>query len=273
VVTIYDVIGVLDPSFLRSPLDRKTYRLAMHQAVRSAAGILTLSTVGKDGLVEHFEADPERVLVTPAAVDPGFSVAASEEIEKVRTRLGLAERYVLHLGTNKPHKNLVRLVRAWAAVCGKQGQDEPVWQLVLAGRHDRRHPEVRDAVRELGLTGVRFLGEVAEEDLAALYSGAELFVLPSLAEGFGLPLLEAMACGTAVACSRAASVPPVAGAAAAYFDPGDVDSIAATLARLIANGGYRQMLVDRGVKHAAQFSWDKTARQTLQFYRRVADGG
>ncbi len=274
VVTVYDVIGALDPAFLPSKLDRKKYHLAMQQAVRSAAGLLTLSQVGKDGLVEHFGADPERIMVTPAAVDSGFTSVSSDEVEEMRTRLGLPERYVLHVGTDKPHKNLVRLVRAWAAMRASQkaGKDDSGWKLVLAGRHDRRRPEIREAVRELGLTDVRFLGEVAEDDLAALYSGAGLFVLPSLAEGFGLPVLEAMACGTAVTCSRSVSVPPVAGAAAAYFDPEDVDAIAATLTRLLSNGGYRQMLADRGARHAAQYSWDKTARQTLRFYRRWAGG-
>jgi alpha-1,3-rhamnosyl/mannosyltransferase len=273
-VTVYDVIGALDPAFLPSKLDRKAYRLAMQQAVRSAAGIVTLSKVGKDGLVEHFAADPERVLVTPAAVDPGLSAAPPEAMESVRDRLGLPERYVLHVGTNKPHKNLVRLVRAWAAVREKQkaGGGDPGWKLVFAGRHDRRHPEAGDAVRELGLGNVRFLGEVAEDDLSALYTGAGLLVMPSLAEGFGLPVLEAMACGTAVACSRSVQVPPVAGAAAAYFDPEDVESIAATLARLLTNGGYRQILADRGAGHVAQFSWDKTALQTLRLYRRLAGG-
>jgi glycosyltransferase involved in cell wall biosynthesis len=273
-VTVYDVIGVLDPAFLPSKLDRRAYRLAMQQAVRAAAGILTLSKAGKDGLVEHFEADPERVLVTPAAVDPGFAPASPAAVDRARSRLGLPERYVLHVGTDKPHKNLVRLVRAWAAVRDKHkaGTDDPGWKLVLAGRHDRRRSEAADAVRELGLTGVRFLGEVAEEDLPALYTGAGLFVLPSLAEGFGLPVLEAMACGTAVACSRAVNVPPVAGAAAAYFDPEDVESIAVTLVRLLGNGGYRQMLADRGARHATQFSWTKTAQQTLRFYHRLAGG-
>ncbi len=272
VVTVYDVIGALDISFLPSKIDRKAYRLAMQQAVRSAAGILTLSTVGRDGLVKHFEADPQRVLVTPGAADPGFAAAPQETIAKLRDRLGLPKHYALHVGTNKPHKNLVRLVQAWAKVreTQKEGKEDLGWKLVLAGRHDRRHPEVRDTVRELGLTGVRFLGEVAEADLAALYSGAGLFVLPSLVEGFGLPVLEAMACGTAVACSRSSTVPPVAGPAAAYFDPEDVDSIAAVLTRLLANGGYRQMLAERGAHHAAQLTWDKTARQTLRFYRRLA---
>lgn len=272
VVTVYDVIGALDPAFLPAKLDRKKYRLAMQQAVRSAAGILTLSQVGKNGLVEHFEADPERIMVTPAAVDPGFTAASSAEVEDLRRRLGLPERYVLHVGTDKPHKNLVRLVQAWAAVRAsrKAAGDDPGWELVLAGRHDQRRTGSREAVSELGLTGVRFLGEVAEDDLATLYSGAGLFILPSLAEGFGLPVLEAMACGTAVACSRSASVPPVAGAAAAYFDPEDVAAIAATLTRLLANGGYRQMLADRGARQVAQYSWDKLARQTLRFYRRWA---
>lgn len=111
--------------------------------------------------------------------------------------------------------------------------------------------------------------EVAEKDLPALYAAAELFVLPSLEEGCGLPLLEAMACGTAVACSRISSPPAVAGAGAAFFDPTDVGSIAGTLARLLKNKGYRQMLAERGSQRAEQFSWGKTAQQTLAAYRRL----
>jgi alpha-1,3-rhamnosyl/mannosyltransferase len=171
----------------------------------------------------------------------------------------------LYIGSNKPHKNLMRLVKAWAKI-----PPPPDISLVIAGVWDRRFPEVKLMAQELGLTGsMIFLGPVEEADLPALYSGALAFVFPSEYEGFGLPVLEAMACGVPVACSNVSSLPEVAGDAALTFAPMDVEAMAATLHRLIKDAELRVNLKERGLHRAAQFSWEKTAQATLHLYREL----
>ena len=144
--------------------------------------------------------------------------------------------------------------------------------LLFAGVHDGCGYRVKTAARRLGCHGVRCLGAVADADLPALYSGAELLVLPSITEGFGLPVVEAMACGTPVACSKSGALPEVASHAAVYFDPLDAGSIATVLNRLLQNPAYRRALGERGRARAAQLSWKQTARRTLDAYRLAAGG-
>ena len=268
VLGFYDTIATRSPRDLPSPQARMAARLATRLALKSARTVITLSRFVKDDLVKTFRLPPERVVVTPGAAAEDFAPAPPEAIAELRSRLGLPERYALHVGTNKPHKNLARLMEAWAEVRGFEDSD---CGLVFAGAHDRRHFRADSTARRLGFGDVRCLGAVAERDLPALYSGAEIFVLPSLYEGFGLPVLEAMACGTPVACSQASSLPEVALHAAAYFDPEDTASIAAALARLLKNPGYRRILGERGRGRAGQLSWKQTARLTLDAYRQAVE--
>lgn len=264
VVGIYDAIAARSPRDLPSASARLGLRLGLRLALRSARAVITLSQHARNDLVKTFRLPPERVVVTPAAAPPELAPATPEAVDELRARLHLPERYVLHVGTNKPHKNLERLMEAWAEVRAFKDLD---CGLLFAGVHDPRHYRVRSAARRLGFDDVRCLGEVAEDDLPALYSGAELFVLPSISEGFGLPVAEAMACGTAVACSKSGALPEVASHAAVYFDPLDTGAIAASLARLLKNPGYCRMLAERGRARAAQLSWKQTARRTLDAYR------
>jgi alpha-1,3-rhamnosyl/mannosyltransferase len=183
----------------------------------------------------------------------------------VRDSHGLPERYILYLGSNKPHKNLVRLVEAWAVL-----QPQPL-PLVVAGFWDARYPGPRQHAEELGIEEVIWLGPVPEQDLPALYTGATLFVFPSLYEGFGLPVLEAMACGTPVACSDSSSLPEVAGDAAILFDSTDVGDMAEAIGLLLGNPDLRQRLAKAGLQRAKRFSWQRTAKETLEVYRHVLD--
>jgi alpha-1,3-rhamnosyl/mannosyltransferase len=178
---------------------------------------------------------------------------------------------VLYLGSNKPHKNLVRLIEAWRIVTSSF--QLPASCLIVAGVWDERYPEVKLRAAELGLGDrVIFLGPVAESDLPALYSGATLFAFPSIYEGFGLPVLEAMACGVPVVCSNVSSLPEVAGAAALLVDPLDVDGLAAAIGRVLADGNLRAELRQKGVAQAARFTWEETARRTLAIYREQVVG-
>lgn len=267
VVGIYDTIPARFPETLPSPAARMAVRLGVRMALRSARVVLTLSRFAKDDLAATHGLPEDRFAVTPAAAAEHFQPAADETVAELRSRLDLPRKYVLHVGTNKPHKNLERLVEAWTELRTAGKADG--WGLVLAGAHNPRHFSAEDAAQRLGPKGLRLLGAVAESDLPTLYSGAEIFVLPSLYEGFGLPVLEAMACGTVVACAKASSLPEVAAHAAAYFEAEDTASIVQTLGRLLKNPGYGRVLAERGRARAAQLTWRQTARLTLDAYRRA----
>jgi len=179
---------------------------------------------------------------------------------------------VLYLGSNKPHKNLERLVEAWALLQPRgsapaAGQPVP---LVIAGAWDDRFPEARRRAEALSLGAqIRWLGPAPEADLPALYSGALLFVFPSLHEGFGLPVLEAMACGAPVVCSNSSSLPEVAGDAALTVDPLDTEKLASAIGQALEEERLRQELRAKGLRQAGSYSWPRTARLTIETYRRT----
>ncbi len=269
VLTLYDIISHTHPHSLPSARARLLFEITTRLALRSAHLILTLSHDAAKALHHHYNVPPDKIVVTPGAADARFSPASAEAIAAVRARYDLPPAYVLYLGINKPHKNLVRLVEAWSKV---SHEERGGVTLVLAGREDARYSDHRRRAAELGLGNrVRFLGDVAEADLPALYSGALAFVFPSLAEGFGLPVLEAMACGTPVVCSNLSSLPEVVGDAALLVNPYDVVALAAAICRLLADESLRQEMRAKGLAQAAKFSWERTARETLAAYRRLAD--
>ena len=263
VVNIFDLIPLLDGGGM-SPGQRRVYAAAVRMAARLARLVLTASRAAAADIQRLLHVPDSRLRVIAAAADPVFCPQPAERIRAVRSKLALPERYVLYVGTNKPHKNLVRLVEAWQRI--------PLSSvpLVLAGRWDPRYPESRKRTVALGLEDrVRFLGPIAEADLPALYSGATLAVVPSLHEGFGLPLIEAMACGAPVACARAEALLEVAGDASVLFDPADIESIATALATVLGDAGRRTELAARSLERATQFSWSTTARETLTAYREI----
>ncbi len=267
VVGLYDTIVAKFPDSVPSAKARLAAIVGTRVALRTAHTVITLSRFAKNDLVETLGIPAERVMVTPGAPPEGFAPAPEDDVAELRQRLLLPERFVLHVGTNKAHKNLKRLMEVWGELQSDAGVD---WGLVLAGEHDRQQLDAASIARRLELKDFRCLGAVAEDDLQALYTAARLLVVPSLYEGFGLPVLEAMACGTPVACSKTSSLPEVAGHAAIYFDPEDSSSMVQALKRLFKNPGYLRMLGERSQTRAAQLTWKQTARLTLDAYRRAA---
>lgn len=266
VATIHDLIPLLYPQTV-SLRARLLFRIAVRLALRAADRVIAGAEASRRDLVRILGVDPARVAVTPYAADPNFHPRPPAEIERVRRRFALPDEYILYFGSNKPHKNLVTLVEAYATMAAETGA-----RLVIAGYWDAAHPESQRCAEALGLgERVRFLGPVNETDAPALYSGATCFVFPSRYEGFGLPVLEAMACGAAVACSNTSSLPEVGGDAALYFDPEDVAAIARTLHALVADPGLRQAAAQKGLEQARRFSWSRTATQTLEVYRSLVD--
>jgi glycosyltransferase involved in cell wall biosynthesis len=266
VVTVYDLIPLLFPGVV-SPWARLLFRWMTALALRVASHVIVISQATRRDLLAFYRLSPQKVTAIHLAADPGFHPLSCTRVERVRRKYALPEEYVLYLGINKPHKNLVRLIDAFSCITRHHTLR---FALVIAGAWDSRYLEPKERVKALGLeNAIRFLGPVPEEDLPALYAGAVLFVFPSLYEGFGLPVLEAMACGVPVACSDISSLLEVCGDAVLYFDPGDVESIAEVLCSAMTNPDLRATLQERGLTRTAQFSWEQTARETLDLYRRI----
>ena len=264
VLTCYDFIPLIFPEYFTFR-QRIIYRIANKLAFRSASTIISISETTKRDATRLFGIGQDRIRAIPLGVDAHFTPASGPDADKVRAIYGLPGRYVLYVGTNKPHKNLARLVEAWGLAQRQAAQDHV---LVVAGYWDERYPEARLLAAKSDFPGrVVFAGPVNDDHLPALYSGASLFVFPSLYEGFGLPVLEAMACGAPVACSSTNALAEVAGNAAFLFDPLDSAAMAEGIARLLSDPERLHSLRENGLKRAELFAWEKTASETQAVYR------
>ena len=273
VLTFYDLIPLQHPETV-SRRARLLFRLTMGMALGVSASVLSISEAARRDVLARFKLPPERVTTTALAADARFCPQPPDEVARVRAAYNVPQEMVLFVGINKPHKNLVRLIEAFGRLL-QQGSSAT---LVLAGPWDDRYPEAKAVAASMPgrLPGnlpagesVRFLGPVADADLPALYAAASVFVLPSLYEGFGLPVLEAMACGAAVACSSTSSLPEIVGDAALTFDPQDVEAMAEAIGRLLGDEELRRHMAQTGLAQAASFTWEKTAALTLAVYRQV----
>lgn len=261
VTTLYDAIPQLFPTEV-SFRARLLFGTLTRLAARSSSRILTISASAGGDLARLYGFDPAKITVTPLAADERFRPQSAETIQQLRSKYSLPKRYMLSLASNKPHKNLPLLIESFALL---QRSNAPT--LVLAGHWDARFPGARAEAERSGLQAqIRFLPNVANEDLPALYAGAELFVFPSRYEGFGLPPLEALAVGTPVICGDHSSLPEVVGDAALFVDVADAAAIANGMQALLNNAAKRAELRARGFEQAARFSWQRTAQQTLQIY-------
>lgn len=266
-LTLYDLIPEQFPQLV-SLQARLFARLATHLALRTGDQFLAISEAARQAFLSHYALDPTTVTAVPLAADKKFKPQPETAVAALRHKLNLPTRYVLYLGINKPHKNLARLIEAWETVIREMPDAPP---LVIAGAWDERYGGIKTAVSPQNLNRhILFIGRVDDADLPTLYSGAMLFVFPSLVEGFGLPVLEAMACGTAVACANSSSLPEVGGNAVAYFDPTDIKQMAHLLQTLVHDDTKLAELAQKGLVQAASFSWEKTAVATLTHYRQLA---
>ena len=263
VLTVYDFIPTRYPQYV-SPQARLFFYWTMKLALRATNKIIVISDATLKDLAAIYHLPANQITTIPLAADPAFKPQPKDKIKALRTQLDLPSKYILYVGINKPHKNLVRLVDAWAKL-----QPEP-FKLLIAGYWDERYPEVKERVKALSLSdSIRFLNNVDEKVLPTLYSGATAFVFPSEYEGFGMPVLEAMRSGTPVACADSSSLPEIVGNSAVCFNPTDVNAITNALRCLIRNENLRASLREQGFQQAAKFSWQKTAQATLDLYRSV----
>jgi len=267
VVTIHDLSFIRFPHLFR-PANRLYLTTLTWLSARRARRLIAVSEHAAAESVRLLGISRERIDVVYHGVDPAFRPLPADEVAAFRQRWGLPERFLLFVGTLEPRKNLVRLVEAFSRV-----RDDRVG-LVLAGGKGWLYDELFAKVEALGLSGqVIFPGYVMGEELPLWYNAATLLAYPSVYEGFGLPVLEAQACGTPVLTSNLSSLPEAAGDAAVMVDPYDVEALVAGLNRLLMDRSLRDELRVRGLAHAGQFTWSRTAQETVRVYRRALSEG
>lgn len=264
VITVHDLHFLREPEHLTAQ-SRRYYNGQIHWAVRQVDAIIAVSQATCADLAEYTGAQPEKIHVVPEATDPAFRPLPPDQVAAGLARYGLTPGYILFVGILEPRKNIPGLLRAYRRLIEDHGLDPP---LVLAGGRGWLYEEIERVRQELGLTDrVRHLEAIADDDLPLLYNGAALHVLPSFYEGFGLPALEALACGTPTVISNRGALPEVVGDAGLQVNPDDPEELATALARALSDEQLRVELRARGLARAAQFSWESTARQTLAVYK------
>ena len=265
VLTVHDMIFKLFPE-TQKRLNFWYLNATMPLYSRRADAIITVSECSKQDIVAHYRLDPAKVTVIYEAAGPEFEPASPAEQEQVRTRYGLPEQFLIHVGVIEPRKNLTRLVEALQRL-RDEGLTIP---LVVVGPKGWLYDDFFRRLEQLQVRdAVSFPGYLPLADLAAAYSAARLAVTPSVYEGFGLPVLEAMACGTPVVCSSASSLPEIGGNAARYFDPLSIEEMAAAIRTVWTDPDLQSSMRHRGLAQAAGFSWQHTAQQTLSLYDQV----
>ena len=264
VVTVHDLAFLRLPELV--PARRRRYFAAiLRTSVRRAARVIAVSEHTKADIVDLLRVPPERIAVTPLATDESFRPAAEATLAGFRATQRLDRPYVLYVGNLEPRKNLPALLRAFAAIAPAVPHD-----LILVGAPGWMMGEFHATLGRLRLGGrVRLAGHAAPEVLPLWYAAADLFVFPSHYEGFGLPPLEAMACGTPVIASAVSALPEVVGNAAVTVDPADVEELAGAMRRVLTNPTLAAELRARGLRRAARFSWAQTAAATVRVYREL----
>ncbi len=264
--TVHDLSSWLFPQFHTANTVRADHEYAT-QILARADALVAVSHKSKDDAVRILGLPPDRLHVVYHGVsEPYFDVPA-ETLSKVKASYFLERPYVLFVSTIEPRKNLDRLITAY------QGMPQTIreeFELVVAGPAGWNSQQTMAALRGNAFTGVRYLGYVPERDMPGLFAGATVFAYPSLYEGFGLPVLQAMAAGVPVLTSNAGSLPEVAGDIAAYTDPMSVDEIRDNLSRLLTSASERARRGAEGRTHAASFQWSKCAQQTWDIFERIA---
>ncbi len=267
VITVHDLSFIFYPQGFRT-LNRSYLQLLTRLSARRARRVIAVSHSTKRDLIQHYGLLPDKVDVIHNGVDASFRPLSADQVAAFRTRAGLPDRFVLFVGTLEPRKNVARLIEAYARL----PKERP--PLMLVGGKGWLYDDIFARVEALDLSDeVCFVGYVPAEDLPCWYNAAELFVYPSLYEGFGLPPLEAMACGTAVITSTASSLPEVVGEAGLLVDPAEPAALATAMEQVLSDRELRETMRAAGRVRAQDFSWQKTARCTVNSYQRACMPG
>ncbi len=264
------VISVMDLSFLHfpdffQPKDLWQLRLWTKYSLKRAKRVLTISNASKNDIIKYYGVEDSKITVTY----PGIKMLNGKNMSKVLEKYQIKKPYLLFVGTIQPRKNIVRLIEAFSQIVNNRNL-----QLTIVGRPGWMYEEIYKAPQKYGVKDkVKFLDNVSEEDLPYFYQNALCFILPSLYEGFGLPILEAMQNGCPVITSNISSMPEAGGEAALYVDPQKVEDIKKKIEMVITNEKLRSEMVKKGYEQIKKFSWEKTARETLKVLEEVAKGG
>lgn len=274
VVTLLDTIEFSTPLSIKQPrlwLMRQYSRLIQSRMAYLAERIITISNYSKAQIVERFGIDAKKITVTHLAVAERFNIARKANAKTiVEKRFGLTD-YILAMASASPRKNIDGLLSSYSLLASSLRARFP---LALIATHPALKGRLAQRITALGIQeNVVFLNHVSDDDLALLYQAAALFVFPSIEEGFGLPPLEAMACGTPVVASNTSSLPEILGEAALLAPPTDIETIADAMNQVLCQPAVSEMLAAKGLAQSKKFSWERTARETLAVYESVAGAG
>lgn len=268
VVTIHDLMMLRHPEFLTQDM-ANAFKKKIYSAIRKFDTIISVSNFTKSEIIDLLNIPERRIRVIYNGIDSKFRpINDKTQLNSIKAKYGInGKGYLLFVGNIETKKNIDRLVHAYALL---RKETDCQHSLVIAGNRAWHFETVRETVRKFSIEeDVLFLGVVHDEDLPCLYSGAEVFVFPSLYEGFGIPVIEAMACGTPVISSNNSSVPEIAGGAAILVNPTSVSEISEAMYNVLSDSRLRQQLVEKGFRRAKDFSWEKTARETLKLYHEL----
>ena len=274
--SVPQVVSVHDVSFLEHPeyfhWERcMQLRMTVSRTVRQAARVLTGSEFARQSILRAYQVDPDKVVTVPIAANPIFRPLPRDRAKReVRDSLKIDGPFILNVGDLQPRKNHLGLIRAFEDLV--QAYPQIRQQLVFAGKDTWFAPQIREAAKNSRVADrIVFTGFIEDNLLLRLYNACDCFVFPSFYEGFGIPILEAMACGRAVACANTSSMPEVADGAGILFDPTSKSEIVRALADILLDAELRARLERLGLQRAPQFTWNRTAERTLEIYQDVAE--
>ena len=270
VVVVHDLAFMHYPSFLPAS-QQLYYKLYTPSFLRKAKKIITVSEFSKADIIKHFPFTKHKIEVVANSADPRFKPAATEVKDRMKEKYTGGREYFLYVGSIHPRKNLISLLKAFSSFKKRQQTN---MQLIIAGRMAWKNESFQNALSTFKFRDdVKLTGYLPLEELVDLMGSAYAMVYPSLWEGFGLPLLEAMRCGVPVLCSGNSALSETGGDAALYFDPSNADDITKQMAIIYKDESLRAKMIERGLEHAAQFSWEKSARRVREILSDAVNGG
>lgn len=268
VVTVHDVFAWSCPGN-STLLDQIIYRQWLPRVLPKMSAVITVSQQSRQDIQQYLAPPADRVKIIPYGVTPLFRPLPRTQVKKhLETEFNISDPYILYVGALTVRKNIKRALEAFALISDQM----PSLRFILVGPRSWKQSPVEEIIERLDIGDkILLTGPLTDKDLPALYNGAELFIFPSLYEGFGLPVLEAMACGTPVLTSNLSSLPEVTGDAAKLVDPIDVNAIAQAMTQVLQNPALAATMREKGLRRAQQFTWERTATQTLALYKKVLD--
>lgn len=265
IITIHDLTPILFPNTF-SLTTVLLHKLLLKKTLYTADKIITDSKSTKEDLIFYFKIPDEKIKIIPLGVDEKFKLIDSSTVRKFKNNYNLDFPFILYVGTLEPRKNIPTLLKAFSILRSRNLN----YKLVIAGEKGWKYKAIFDTISDLNLQNdVIFTGYVSDDDLPLLYNAADLFVYPSLYEGFGLPPLEAMACGTPVITSNTSSLPEVVGDAGILLDPVDIEGLANSIHNVLFDNELKQNIVRKGLERSKMFNWEKCARETLFAYTSI----